>query len=99
MSTLTHPSGCRLTLARQSRGRRYPQAMCAGCAMAAASAASGFRTWMQNQNISWLTPQRMRRLTIGAICTASVVSTIGFSGSTPPAVHARAPAQQHVSAR
>jgi hypothetical protein len=53
--------------------------------MAAASAASGFRTWMQSQNISWLTPQRIRRLTIGAMCAAGVVATIGFSGSTPPA--------------
>lgn len=57
--------------------------MCAGCAMAAVSAASGFRTWMQSQNIPWLTPQRMRRLTIAAMCAAGLVSTIGFSGSTP----------------
>jgi hypothetical protein len=75
--------------------------MCAGCAMAAASAASGFRTWMQTHNIPWLTPRRMRRLTIAAMCAAGVVSTIGFSGSTPAtasASHASAPAQ-HVSAR
>ncbi|MGD1056373.1 MAG: hypothetical protein ABR992_03075 [Solirubrobacteraceae bacterium] len=39
---------------------------------------------MQSQSISWLTPQRMRRLTIGAMCAAGIVSTIGFSGSTPP---------------
>jgi hypothetical protein len=38
---------------------------------------------MQSQNIPWLTPRRMRRLTIGAMCAAGVVSTIGFSGSTP----------------
>jgi hypothetical protein len=31
----------------------------------------------------------MRSLTIGAICAAGIVSTIGFSGSTPPvATHA-----------
>jgi hypothetical protein len=53
--------------------------------MAAASAASGFRTWMQSQNLPWLTPKRIRKLTIGAICAAGVVSTIGFSGSTPAA--------------
>jgi hypothetical protein len=51
--------------------------------MAAASAASGFRTWMQSQNIPWLTPRRMKRLTIAAMCAAGLVSTIGFSGSTP----------------
>ena len=69
--------------------------------MAAASAASGFRTWMQSHNIPWLTPRRMRRLTIAAMCAAGVVSTIGFSGSTPATAHtghASAPAQ-HVSAR
>jgi hypothetical protein len=69
--------------------------------MAAASAASGFRTWMQSQNIPWLTPRRMRRLTIAAMCAAGVVSTVGFSGSTPATAHASrasAPAQ-HVSAR
>jgi hypothetical protein len=69
--------------------------------MAAASAASGFRTWMQSQNIPWLTPRRMRRLTIGAMCAAGLVSTIGFSGSTPATAHAArasAPAQ-HASAR
>lgn len=59
--------------------------------MAAASAASGFRTWMQSQNIPWLTPKRMRRLTIGAMCAAGVVSTIGFSGATPASSQAAAP--------
>jgi len=38
---------------------------------------------MQSHNIPWLTPRRMRRLTIAAMCAAGVVSTIGFSGSTP----------------
>jgi hypothetical protein len=69
--------------------------------MVAASAASGFRTWMQSHNIPWLTPRRMRRLTIAAMCAAGVVSTIGFSGSTPAtasAGHASTPAQ-HVSSR
>jgi hypothetical protein len=58
---------------------------------------------MQSQNIPWLTPRRMRRLTIGAMCAAGVVSTVGFSGSTPATAIAHAsrvsaPAQ-HVSAR
>jgi hypothetical protein len=66
--------------------------------MAAASAASGFRTWMQSSGISWLTPRRMRRLTIAAMCAAGIVSTIGFSGSTPASASAhRAPAH-HSSA-
>jgi hypothetical protein len=51
--------------------------------MAAASAATGFRTWLQSHNFGWLTPRRMRALTIGAMCAAGIVSTVGFSGSTP----------------
>ncbi len=61
--------------------------------MAAASAASGFRTWMQTHNLGWLTPKRIRALTISAMCAAGLVSTIGVSGSTPPAAHVTAPAQ------
>ncbi len=51
--------------------------------MAAASAATGFRTWLQTHHFGWLTPRRMRSLTIGAMCAAGLVSTVGFSGSTP----------------
>jgi hypothetical protein len=59
--------------------------------MAAASAATGFRTWLQTHHFGWLTPKRMRSLTIGAMCAAGLVSTIGFSGSTSPAsAHAAA---------
>jgi hypothetical protein len=64
--------------------------MCAGCAMAAASAATGFRTWLQSHHFGWLTPRRMRSLTLAAMCAAGLVSTIGVSGSTPPAAHAAA---------
>jgi hypothetical protein len=51
--------------------------------MAAASAATGFRSWLQTHNFTWLTPRRLRQLTIAAMCAAGLVSTIGFSGSTP----------------
>jgi hypothetical protein len=62
--------------------------MCVGCAITAASAATGFRTWLQNHHFGWLTPRRMRALTISAMCAAALVSTVGFSGSTPPPAHA-----------
>jgi hypothetical protein len=52
--------------------------------MAAASAATGFRTWLQNHHFGWLTPRRMRSLTLAAMCAAGLVSTLGVSGSTPP---------------
>jgi len=51
--------------------------------MVAASAATGFRSWLQARNVDWLTPRRLRGLTIGAMCAAGLVSTIGVSGSTP----------------
>ncbi len=41
----------------------YRSGMCVGCAMAAASAASGLRTWLQTHHMGWLTPRRMRALT------------------------------------
>jgi hypothetical protein len=62
--------------------------VCAGCAIVAASAASGFRTWLQSHHLGWLTPRRMRALTIAAICAAGLVSTVGVSGSTPAPVQA-----------
>jgi hypothetical protein len=74
--------------------------MCAGCAMTAATAATGFRTWLQSHHFGWLTPRRMRALTISAMCAAGLVSTVGFSGSTPtgpaaqPTVHHLAAAHQ-----
>jgi hypothetical protein len=43
---------------------------------------------MQTHNLGWLTPKRMRALTIGAMCAAGLVSTVGVSGSTPPVAHA-----------
>jgi hypothetical protein len=56
--------------------------------MAAASAATGFRTWLQNHHFSWLTPKRMRALTLSAMCVAGLVSTVGISGSTAPTANA-----------
>jgi hypothetical protein len=80
--------------ATASAGR--PQAilpgMCIGCAMAATSAATGLRTWLQTRGFSWLTPRRMRALTVAAMSAAAIVSTVGISGTTPPSSHAAASA-------
>ncbi len=51
--------------------------------MAAASCATGFRSWLQTHSFTWLTPRRLRGLTVGAMCAAGLVATLGFSGSTP----------------
>ncbi len=73
--------------------------MCAGCALTAASAATGFRTWLQSHHFGWLTPRRMRRLTLAAVCAAALVSTVGFSGSSAaPHQPVTATAAQHPAA-
>jgi hypothetical protein len=66
--------------------------------MVAASAATGFRTWLQTHHFGWLTPKRMRALTIAAMCTAGLVSTVGMSGSTPASASVKVPAY-HVAPR
>jgi hypothetical protein len=58
--------------------------MCVMCAMTAAAGATGARTWLQNSHATWLTPRRMKAATIGVMSVAIGVSTVGFSGSTPP---------------
>ena len=56
-------------------------AMCAGCAMTAMAGASGVRAWLQNRGWAWLTPERLRRTTVAVFAIATVVSTVGLSGS------------------
>jgi hypothetical protein len=70
--------------------------MCVGCAMAAASGASGFRMWLQTHHFAWLTPRRLRALTVTAMCAAGIASTVGIGGSTPSPSHH---AQSHSSAQ
>jgi hypothetical protein len=65
--------------------------MCIGCAMAGASAATGFRSWLQTRGFVWLTPRRLKRLTVAAMAVATIFSTVSFSGATP-AVHHHASA-------
>ncbi|HEY4824793.1 MAG TPA: hypothetical protein VIH49_07055 [Solirubrobacteraceae bacterium] len=69
--------------------------------MVAASAATGFRTWLQSHHFGWLTPKRMRALTISAMVAAGLVSTVGISGSTAPPAQATAhhAAAAHVASR
>jgi hypothetical protein len=68
--------------------------MCAGCAMSALAGASGVRAWLQSRGWGFLTPQRLRRATVALFVAATLVSTIGLSGSSKspqgasPAAHA-----------
>ncbi len=62
--------------------------MCAGCIMAATAGASGARAWLQTLNLTWLTPKRMKAVTIALVVAAFAVSSVGISGSTAaPAPH------------
>ncbi|HYV15465.1 MAG TPA: hypothetical protein VE972_05560 [Conexibacter sp.] len=62
--------------------------------MAATAGASGARAWLQAQHLTWLTPKRMKAVTIALVVAACGVSSVGISGSTPaPSAHpAAAPA-------
>jgi hypothetical protein len=64
--------------------------------MSAAAGATGLRTWLQTHQFGWLTPKRMRALTLAGMAAALMVSTFGLSGSAPQA-HAAVAA--HVSHR
>jgi len=71
--------------------------------MAAATGATGARTWLQNSHATWLTPRRMKVATVAAMSAAFAVSTVGLSGSTPShhqlAAHAAAVKTPHVESR
>lgn len=58
--------------------------MCAACAMTAAAGATGVRTWLQTRGWSWLTPKRLKRATIAAFVAATIVSSVGISGTAQP---------------
>jgi hypothetical protein len=60
--------------------------------MTGASAATGLRTWLQTRGYSWLTPRRVRALTVAAMCGATLYASVGFSGATPPTANRPDPA-------
>jgi hypothetical protein len=62
--------------------------------MAATAGASGARAWLQAQHLTWLTPRRLRAITIALLIGAFCVSSVAISGSTAPPAH-HAPAASH----
>jgi hypothetical protein len=56
--------------------------------MAAMAGASGARTWLHAHHLTWLTPQRLRALTIAGFIVAVLASSVTLSGSTAPAAGA-----------
>jgi len=57
--------------------------------MAATAGASGARAWLQARHLTWLTPRRMRAVTIALLLLAFAISSVGISGSGAPAGPAR----------
>jgi hypothetical protein len=58
--------------------------MCMQCmmgAMTAGAAATGTRSWLATRRWAWLTPVRLRRLTIGLLVAALVASATVLSGT------------------
>jgi hypothetical protein len=56
--------------------------------MSAMAGATGARSWLQTHNISWLTPERLKRITIALFVVAFVLSSVMISGSSAPVAHA-----------
>ena len=73
--------------------------MCAGCVMAAAAGASGVRSWLQAQHLSWLTPQRLRAATVGLFVAAFGFASLTISGSTAATPRHAAPHVSQVAKR
>jgi predicted PurR-regulated permease PerM len=70
--------------------------MCVQCAMVAAAGATGVRTWLQNHGMAWLTPRRLRAITVALVAVAFIVPSFALSGSSKP--HHSAPQQTPASA-
>ena len=66
--------------------------------MAATAGASGVRAWLQTRHVTWLTPKRMKAVTIALVVAAFAISSVGISSSTPPPKHLHQPAA-HASIR
>jgi hypothetical protein len=50
-------------------------------AMASTGVAAGARSWIRSRRYRWLSPMRMRRITIGLVAAALIASATLISGS------------------
>jgi hypothetical protein len=57
---------------------------CMAGAMTAVGAASGARAYLNQRRFLWLTPRRLRVITIALVVTALVASATLVSGSSTP---------------
>jgi hypothetical protein len=61
--------------------------MCMQCmitAMSSGAVATGTRTWLASRRFSWMTPERLRRVTVLLIAAALIASATLVSGSSAP---------------
>ena len=56
---------------------------CMAGAMTATAGAAGIRAWLATRAFGWLTPRRLKAITIALIAGALLASTVLVSGSTP----------------
>ena len=73
---------------RQSSSRCHTaNAVCMQCmmgAMGAGAGATGTRAWLAHRGFRWLTPRRLRAITLALLAAALLVAST-LSGSTRPA--------------
>lgn len=53
-------------------------------AMTAGAGATGVRSWIATRTWAWLTPIRLKRITLALLTVAVVAATFLIGGSTPP---------------
>jgi hypothetical protein len=54
---------------------------CAATATVAVGSASGIRAWLRGHTGEWLTPARMKAITVGLLTLAVIVSGVGLGGT------------------
>lgn len=62
--------------------------MCMQCmagAMTATAGAAGIRAWLATRAFGWLTPRRLKAITIALVGVALLASTLLVGGSAPSA--------------
>lgn len=74
--------------------------MCAQCmatAMAGTAAATGLRAWLGTRTYAWLTPARLKRITVCLFVTALLAATVAL-GAAGSATDVPAKAESRASA-
>ncbi len=54
---------------------------CMAAAMTTGAAATGARAWLATRTFAWLTPTRLRRVTIGLFAAALIATSLVIGGS------------------